>query len=68
MTLSHTVAPLSTGIEFFVHGDAGRLVLLPEERAAPEAFAVAVDELTAGGGDRRRAPVRRRVRPGRGGG
>ena len=24
VTLSHTVAPLSTGIEFFVHGDAGR--------------------------------------------
>jgi predicted dehydrogenase len=47
VTLSHTVAPLSAGIEFFVHGDAGRLVLLPETGAANEAFAVAVDELTA---------------------
>ena len=36
------------GIEFFVHGDAGRLVLLPEARTPRrEAFAVAVDELTA---------------------
>ena len=35
VTLSHTVAPMSAGTEFFVHGDAGRLVLLPEERAAP---------------------------------
>ena len=47
VTLSHTVAPLSAGIEFFVHGDAGRLVLLPESGAATGAFAVAVDELTA---------------------
>ncbi|RZU33087.1 Gfo/Idh/MocA family protein [Blastococcus saxobsidens] len=46
VTLSHTVAPMSVGNEFFVHGDAGRLVLLPEDRVAPEAFAVAVDELT----------------------
>ena len=23
VTLSHSVAPLATGIEFFVHGDAG---------------------------------------------
>ena len=46
VTLSHTVAPLSTGIEFFVHGDAGRLVLLPETGHAPAAFSVAVDELT----------------------
>jgi predicted dehydrogenase len=45
VTLSHTVAPLSAGTEFFVHGDAGRIVLIPEERAAPRAFAVAVDEL-----------------------
>ena len=30
--LSHTVAPMAAGTEFFVHGDAGRLVLLPEER------------------------------------
>ncbi len=47
VTLSHTVAPLSSGIEFFVHGDAGRLVLLPETEASTDAFAVAVDELTA---------------------
>jgi predicted dehydrogenase len=46
VTLSHTVAPLSTGIEFFVHGDAGRLVLLPETGSADGAFSVAVDELT----------------------
>ena len=43
VTLSHTVAPLSSGIEFFVHGDAGRLVLLPEVGVHP----VAVDELIA---------------------
>jgi len=47
VTLSHTVAPMSAGTEFFVHGDAGRIVLIPEERAAPKAFSVAVDELTA---------------------
>ncbi|MCW2533791.1 MAG: putative oxidoreductase, partial [Blastococcus sp.] len=41
-----TVAPLSTGMEFFVHGDAGRLVLLPETGSAEGAFSVAVDELT----------------------
>ena len=46
VTVSHTVAPLSVGNEFFVHGDAGRLVLLPEDGVASEAFAVAVDELT----------------------
>lgn len=45
VAVSHTVAPMSVGNEFFVHGDAGRLVLLPEDRVAPEAFAVAVDEL-----------------------
>jgi predicted dehydrogenase len=47
VTLSHTVAPMSTGIEFYVHGDAGRLVLLPDVESPVEAFAVAVDELTA---------------------
>jgi predicted dehydrogenase len=46
VTVSHTVAPMSAGTEVFVHGDAGRLVLLPEEGAATGAFAVAVDELT----------------------
>jgi predicted dehydrogenase len=47
VTVSHTVAPMSAGIEFFVHGDAGRLVLLPEIGSAPEAFSVAVDDLVA---------------------
>ena len=47
VTLSHTVAPMSAGIEFFVHGDAGRLVLLPDTESAVEAFTVAVDELSA---------------------
>ncbi|MGY1721185.1 Gfo/Idh/MocA family protein [Blastococcus sp. SYSU DS0552] len=47
VTLSHTVASMSTGIEFFVHGDAGRLVLLPDVEAPVEAFSVAVDELTS---------------------
>ncbi|MGY2066860.1 Gfo/Idh/MocA family protein [Blastococcus sp. SYSU DS0619] len=47
VTLSHTVAPMSTGIEFYVHGDAGRLVLLPDVDAPVEAFRVAVDELGA---------------------
>jgi predicted dehydrogenase len=47
VTLSHTVAPMSSGIEFFVHGDAGRLVLLPDTEAPVEAFSTAVDELTA---------------------
>ncbi|MGY1602623.1 Gfo/Idh/MocA family protein [Geodermatophilus sp. SYSU D00815] len=46
VTLSHTVAPMSSGIEFFVHGDAGRITLLPEERAARAAHSVAVEELT----------------------
>lgn len=47
VTLSLTVAPMSTGVEFFVHGDAGRLVLLPESGAAVDAFTVAVDDLQA---------------------
>ncbi|MBN1093873.1 Gfo/Idh/MocA family oxidoreductase [Blastococcus sp. TML/M2B] len=47
VTLSLTVASMSGGVEFFVHGDAGRLVLLPEAGSAVEAFAVAVDELQA---------------------
>ncbi|MGY2084891.1 Gfo/Idh/MocA family protein [Blastococcus sp. SYSU DS0539] len=47
VTLSHTVAPMSSGIEFYVHGDAGRLVLLPDVDAPVEAFRVAVDELGA---------------------
>jgi predicted dehydrogenase len=47
VTLSHTVAPMSAGIEFFVHGDAGRLVLLPDTEGALDAFTVAVEELSA---------------------
>ncbi|MGY2129976.1 Gfo/Idh/MocA family protein [Blastococcus sp. SYSU DS0617] len=47
VTLSLTVAPMSAGVEFFVHGDAGRLVLLPDSGTAVEAFGLAVDELQA---------------------
>ncbi|RBY93491.1 gfo/Idh/MocA family oxidoreductase [Blastococcus sp. TF02-8] len=47
VTVSHTVAPMSAGIEFYVHGDAGRLVLLPQTDEPVGAFRVAVDELTA---------------------
>jgi hypothetical protein len=47
VTLTHTAAPLSTGIEFFVHGDAGRLVLLPDTERPIDALRVAVEELTA---------------------
>ncbi len=48
LSLSHTVAEMSSGIEFFVHGDAGRITLLPEAGpAALDAYSVAVDELTA---------------------
>ena len=47
VTLSLTVARMSGGVEFFVHGDAGRLVLLPDSGSAQEAFALAVDELQA---------------------
>ncbi|GAB3357236.1 Gfo/Idh/MocA family protein [Modestobacter lapidis] len=47
VTLSHTVAPLATGIETWVHGDAGRLVLLPDFENPVEAHRVAVDELAA---------------------
>ena len=47
VTVSHTVAPLATGIETWVHGDAGRLVLLPDFDAPVDAHRVAVDELSA---------------------
>ena len=48
ISLSHTVAAMSSGIEFFVHGDAGRVTLLPEAGpAAKAAHSVAVGELTA---------------------
>jgi predicted dehydrogenase len=47
VSLSSTVAPMSGGTEFFLHGDAGRLVLLPSEQSAVDSFSVAVDELRA---------------------
>jgi predicted dehydrogenase len=47
VTLSHTVAPLATGIEFSVHGDAGRLVLLPDTESPVASLSAAVDELGA---------------------
>ena len=47
VSLSHTVAPMSGGTEFFVHGDAGRLVLLPGDQSAVDSFGIAVDELQA---------------------
>ncbi|MQA33330.1 Gfo/Idh/MocA family protein [Modestobacter roseus] len=47
VTLSHTAAGLSAGIDAWVHGDAGRLVLLPEPDIAVAAHRVAVDELQA---------------------
>ncbi len=47
VTVSHTVAPMATGIEIFVHGDAGRIALLPEEDAALPSYGVAVSELIA---------------------
>ncbi|WP_138760635.1 Gfo/Idh/MocA family protein [Modestobacter altitudinis] len=47
VTVSSTSAPLASGIETWVHGDAGRLVLLPEGRVAVEAHQVAVTELQA---------------------
>ncbi len=48
VTLSSTVAPMSGGVEVFVHGDAGRLVLLPDRSGPPlDAYAAAVSDLTA---------------------
>jgi predicted dehydrogenase len=47
VTLSLTVGSLASGIEVWVHGDAGRLVLLPDYDAPIEAHHVAVDELMA---------------------
>ena len=47
VTVSSTAAPLAAGIETWVHGDAGRLVLLPESGTAVEAHQVAVTELQA---------------------
>jgi predicted dehydrogenase len=47
VTLSLTVAPLSSGVEVWVHGDAGRLTLLPDYDSPVDAHTVAVDELAA---------------------
>jgi predicted dehydrogenase len=47
VTVSSTVAPMAGGIEVWLHGDAGRLVLLPESRVAVEAHHTAVGELMA---------------------
>jgi predicted dehydrogenase len=47
VTVSSTAAPMASGIDVWVHGDAGRLVLLPEGRVAVEAHQVAVTELQA---------------------
>ncbi|HEV7727818.1 MAG TPA: Gfo/Idh/MocA family oxidoreductase [Modestobacter sp.] len=47
VTVSSTVAEMAAGIETWVHGDAGRLVLLPEFDTAVDAHRVAVDELSA---------------------
>jgi predicted dehydrogenase len=48
VTVSSTVAELAAGIEVSVHGDAGRLVLLPDrEHPATDALRVAADELAA---------------------
>ena len=47
LTVSHTVAPMAAGVEIYVHGDAGRVTLIPEEDAALAAHRVAVSELVA---------------------
>ena len=47
VTVSSSAAQLSAGIDIWVHGDAGRLVLLPESGTAVQAHRVAVDELQA---------------------
>jgi predicted dehydrogenase len=48
VTVSWSVASMSGGVEVFVHGDAGRLVLLPDRSGLPEdAYAAAVADLEA---------------------
>ena len=47
VTVSHTVAPMAAGIEISVHGDAGRITLIPEDDTAPASHGVAVSELIA---------------------
>lgn len=48
VVVSATASPLSAGTDIWLHGDAGRLVLLPEgDETAVAAHSVAVDELMA---------------------
>ncbi len=48
VVVSATAAPLSAGTDIWLHGDAGRLVLLPEgDETAVAAHSVAVEELMA---------------------
>jgi hypothetical protein len=48
VTVSSTVTAMAGGVEAFVHGDAGRLVLLPDRSGLPlDAYAAAVSDLTA---------------------
>jgi predicted dehydrogenase len=47
VTLSSTVGALASGIDIWLHGEAGRLVLLPDYDNPVEAHQVAVSELAA---------------------
>ena len=48
VTVSSTVAAMSAGTEVFVHGDAGRLALLPDRSGLPvDALGAAVSDLEA---------------------
>jgi predicted dehydrogenase len=47
VTLSSTVASMASGIDIWLHGEAGRLVLLPDYDTPVEAHQVAVSELSA---------------------
>jgi predicted dehydrogenase len=47
VTLSSTVGTLASGTDIWLHGEAGRLVLLPDYDSPVEAHQVAVSELSA---------------------
>jgi hypothetical protein len=47
VTLSSTVGTMASGIDIWLHGEAGRLVLLPDYDNPVEAHQVAVSELGA---------------------
>jgi hypothetical protein len=47
VTLSSTVGTMASGIDIWLHGEAGRLVLLPDYDSPGEAHQVAVSELGA---------------------